>query len=94
MDDWRALVADVRRGNLAAFEAVVRRFMGMAVGYPYSILGDVGLAEDAAQEAFHCPKAHLTLARPEVRRAMLPIILEAREKDIEAGAHIGQALRR
>ncbi len=52
MDDWRALVADARAGDLAAFEAVVRRFMDMAVGYAYSVLGDFCLAEDAAQEAF------------------------------------------
>ena len=47
-----ALVEQVRCGNLDAYEAIVRRFQDMAVGYAYSQLGDFQLAEDAAQEAF------------------------------------------
>jgi RNA polymerase sigma factor (sigma-70 family) len=52
MSNWIAGVSEARDGDLAAFDAVVRRFQDMAVGYAYSILGDFPLAEDAAQEAF------------------------------------------
>ena len=46
------LVIQAQSGDLEAFAAIVRRFQDMAVGYGYSLLGDVYLAEDAAQEAF------------------------------------------
>ena len=46
------LVVQAQSGDLEAFAAIVRRFQDMAVGYGYSLLGDVHLAEDAAQEAF------------------------------------------
>jgi RNA polymerase sigma factor (sigma-70 family) len=36
----------------AAFGELVMRFQDMAYGYAYAILGDVHLAQDAAQEAF------------------------------------------
>jgi RNA polymerase sigma factor (sigma-70 family) len=35
-----------------AFGEVVRRFQDLAYGYAYALLGDAGLAQDAAQEAF------------------------------------------
>ncbi len=46
------LVISAREGDAEAFGAVVRRFQDMAVGYGYSLLGNLHLAEDAAQEAF------------------------------------------
>lgn len=46
------LVSQAREGDAEAFGAVVLRFQDMAVGYGYSLLGDLHLAEDAAQEAF------------------------------------------
>ena len=46
------LVEGARSGDLAAFARLVSRFQAMAYGYAYSILGDFGLAEDVAQEAF------------------------------------------
>jgi RNA polymerase sigma factor (sigma-70 family) len=49
--EWRAHVA-ARQGDLLAFDALVRRFQDMVVGYAYSLLGDFQLAEDAAQDAF------------------------------------------
>jgi RNA polymerase sigma factor (sigma-70 family) len=52
VQDWKAHIVAAQRGDLAAFEQVVRRFEDMAVGYAYSVLGDFQLAEDAAQEAF------------------------------------------
>ncbi len=52
MADWKAHVVGAQRGDLEAFDRVVRQFQDMAVGYAYSILQDFSLAEDAAQEAF------------------------------------------
>ncbi|MBS1788362.1 MAG: sigma-70 family RNA polymerase sigma factor [Acidobacteria bacterium] len=46
------LVDKAREGDAEAFGVVVRRFQDMAVGYGYSLLGNLHLAEDAAQEAF------------------------------------------
>jgi hypothetical protein len=46
------LIQQVRQGETGAYEPIVRRFQDMAVGYGYARLGDMQLAEDAAQEAF------------------------------------------
>lgn len=40
------------------------------------------------------PEAHLKLAEPDVRRQMVPVILEAREKDARAAQHLRNALDR
>ncbi len=47
-----ALVEAARRGEREAFAALVRRFQDMAVAYGMSTVGDLHLAQDAAQEAF------------------------------------------
>ncbi|MCI0487214.1 MAG: sigma-70 family RNA polymerase sigma factor [Blastocatellia bacterium] len=52
MGDLATLVMRARDGDGEAFGAVVRRFQDMAVGYGYSLLRDLYMAEDAAQEAF------------------------------------------
>jgi hypothetical protein len=52
VEDLVALIERVKQGDPGAYEPIVRRFQDMAVGYGYAILGDVQLAEDAAQEAF------------------------------------------
>ena len=52
VEDLTSLVVQVQQGQPEAFEALVRRFQDMAVGYAYSLLGDIHRAEDAAQEAF------------------------------------------
>jgi RNA polymerase sigma factor (sigma-70 family) len=52
VEELRALVIRVKGGDSAAYEAIVQRFQDMAVGYSYALLGDIQLAEDAAQEAF------------------------------------------
>src|SRR5690349_13582204 len=52
MSDVGLLVEAVRQGDLDAFNAVVRRFQGMAYAVAYDRVGDAHLAEDAAQEAF------------------------------------------
>jgi RNA polymerase sigma factor (sigma-70 family) len=50
--DLATLIRQVQQGNTEAYEPIVRRFQDMAVAYGYARLGDVQLAEDAAQEAF------------------------------------------
>jgi RNA polymerase sigma factor (sigma-70 family) len=50
--DLAALIRQVQQGNTDAYEPIVQRFQDMAVGYGYARLGDIQLAEDAAQEAF------------------------------------------
>jgi RNA polymerase sigma factor (sigma-70 family) len=52
MISLESLIRRVREHDDEAYEAIVRRFQDMAVGYGYSILRDFQLAEDAAQEAF------------------------------------------
>jgi RNA polymerase sigma factor (sigma-70 family) len=52
LDDIASLIAQVKQGHIGVYEAIVRRFQDMAVGYGYARLGDLQLAEDAAQEAF------------------------------------------
>jgi RNA polymerase sigma-70 factor, ECF subfamily len=47
--DW---VAAAQSGDKEAFSQVVKRCQDMAYGIAYAILGDTGLAQDAAQEAF------------------------------------------
>jgi RNA polymerase sigma factor (sigma-70 family) len=48
-------------GDLDAFEAIVRRFRGMAYASAYSMLDDAHLAEDVVQEAFI--EAYLNLSK-------------------------------
>ncbi len=52
MDELSRLVERAQRGDVAAFEQIVRSFQRMAVAYSYAQLGDRHLAEDVAQEAF------------------------------------------
>lgn len=52
MKELRVLVTQAKMGDHRAYETIVRRFQDMAVGYSYTLLGDMGLAEDVAQEAF------------------------------------------
>jgi F-type H+/Na+-transporting ATPase subunit beta len=55
--DW---VVAAQNGDKEAFSEVVKRCQDMAYGIAYAILGDTGLAQDAAQEAFIA--AYLDLA--------------------------------
>lgn len=57
MDDYSALVKQAQHSKALqqrheAFNELVRLFQGMAYRYAYATLGDVHLAEDAAQDAF------------------------------------------
>lgn len=48
----RSFIQAAQGGDLEAFGAIVKRFQGMACATAYTMLDDVGLAEDVAQEAF------------------------------------------
>ena len=50
--ELRALIDDVKAGDVYAFTELVRRYQNLAFGYAYAILRDFHLAQDAAQEAF------------------------------------------
>lgn len=50
--DLPTLVQTAQQGDHQAFGQIVHRFQDMAYAYAYSIVGDNGLAQDAAQEAF------------------------------------------
>lgn len=52
MKELADFVTRVQNGEWEAYEQIVQRFQDMAVGYSYSILGDLAAAEDVAQEAF------------------------------------------
>ena len=52
MEELAQVVERARQGDNRAFEALVRRFQDMAVGYAFSLLGNWHEAEDAAQDAF------------------------------------------
>ena len=52
MDNLQEKLIAARRGDSDAWEAVVRRYQDMAVGYAFALLGNWQEAEDAAQEAF------------------------------------------
>jgi RNA polymerase sigma factor (sigma-70 family) len=50
--DLAVLITRIQRGDRNAYAMLVQRFQDMAVGYAYAALGNMQLAEDAAQEAF------------------------------------------
>jgi len=52
VEELRTLVLAARAGDLESYGEIVRRFQDLAYGYAYSLLGDLHLAEDAAQQAF------------------------------------------
>jgi RNA polymerase sigma factor (sigma-70 family) len=55
------LVNKAQAGDRRAYNQIIQQFQNLAVGYAYSILGNVQLAEDAAQEAF--VEAYLNLSK-------------------------------
>jgi RNA polymerase sigma factor (sigma-70 family) len=75
-DTIHSIVLAAGRGDAEAFAVLVRRFQDMAVGYSYARLGDIGLAEDVAQEAFlhayrHIAEVHDPAAFPGWFRAVV-----------------------
>jgi RNA polymerase sigma-70 factor, ECF subfamily len=89
------LIARARRGEVTAYEELVRRYQDVAVRTAHVISPD-GDAEDAAQEAF--VKAHAALARFRPDAPFRPWLLrivanEARNRRRSAGRRAGLALR-
>ncbi|MBV7339183.1 sigma-70 family RNA polymerase sigma factor [Chloroflexi bacterium TSY] len=52
MNEIHQLVERAQNDDSEAFALLVERFQDMAVGYSYSMLGDLHLAQDVAQDAF------------------------------------------
>ena len=52
MDEIKRSIEQTKAGDINAFGVIVTRFQDMALGYALSILHDLQLAQDAAQEAF------------------------------------------
>jgi RNA polymerase sigma-70 factor (ECF subfamily) len=82
------LTERARRGDVAAYEALVRLHQQAAFRTAYSILGDAGEAEDAAQEGF--VKAFYALERFRAGAPFAPWLLrivanEARNRRRAAG---------
>lgn len=50
--NWYHIVTAAQLGDGQAFGQIVHRFQDMAFACAYAMLGDPGLAQDAAQEAF------------------------------------------
>jgi RNA polymerase sigma factor (sigma-70 family) len=89
-------VQRAQRGDVDAYEELVRRYQGIAHRTAYLITGDAAAAEDAAQTGF--VKAYYAL--PRFRRGALfkPWLLkivanEARNQNRSAGRRAGLALR-
>jgi len=89
------LIERARRGEVMAYEELVRRYQDVAVRAAHVIAPD-GDAEDAAQEAF--VKAYRALARFRTGSPFRPWLLrivtnEARNRRRSAGRRTGLALR-
>jgi RNA polymerase sigma-70 factor (ECF subfamily) len=90
------LIERARRGDLAAFGDLVRRYQEVAVRVAYVSCGDPTEAEDAAQEAMI--KAHAALPSFRSGAPFRPWLLrivanEARNRRRSAGRRAGLALR-
>ncbi len=90
------LVARAKRGDLVAYEELVRRYQPLAVRTAYLVSNGADDAEDAAQEAF--VKAYRALDRFRPGSPFRPWLLrivanEARNRRRSAGRRTGLALR-
>lgn len=66
------LAGGVARGDLAAFEVLVRRYQGRVLGFAVRVLGDRAEAEDVTQEVFATAWRRLdSLAEPAAVRTWL-----------------------
>ncbi|MDE2999992.1 MAG: GNAT family N-acetyltransferase [Gemmatimonadota bacterium] len=61
METLKPIFERAKRGDLKAYEQIVKGFQDLAVGYGFALLRDFHLAQDAAQEAF--TEAWLNLER-------------------------------
>ena len=94
--DEAELVERARRGDLEAWETLVRTYQGIAFRTAYLLAGNAADAEEAAQDGF--VKAHRALGRfrrgAELRPWLLRIVAnEARNRRRSAGRRSALALR-
>ena len=94
--DEAELVERARRGDLEAWETLVRRYQGIAFRTAYVLAGNAADAEEAAQDGF--VKAHRALGRFRRGAALKPWLLrivanEARNRRRSAGRRERLALR-
>ncbi|HEX2050759.1 MAG TPA: sigma-70 family RNA polymerase sigma factor [Actinomycetota bacterium] len=94
--DDAELVARARAGDARAYEALVRRYQGIAQRAAYVVTGDAAEAEDAAQDGF--VKAYYALHRFRADASFRPWVLkivtnEARNRRRSAGRRADLALR-
>jgi RNA polymerase sigma-70 factor (ECF subfamily) len=94
--DEAELVERARRGDLDAWETIVRTYQGLAFRTAYLLAGSAADAEEAAQDGF--VKAHRALGRfrrgAELRPWLLRIVAnEARNRRRSAGRRERLALR-
>ena len=94
LDDGE-LVRRARRGEVSAYEELVRRYQGVAHRTAYLVTGETAEAEDAAQSAFI--KAYAALGRFDPERPFRPWLLaivanEARNRRRKAARQTGLAL--
>lgn len=68
------LVEEVKKGNIGAFEVLVRRYQGKLLSFAYRILRDPHTAEDVVQEAFF--KIYQTIGRIDSNRLFANYIFE------------------
>ena len=90
------LIDRARRGDVSAYEELVRRYRDLALRTATVVAGDMGEAEDAAQEAFVKAYAALGRFRPGApfRPWLLRIVAnEARNRRRSAGRRDGLVLR-
>src|SRR3954468_5536522 len=95
-DNEAALVERARRGDSAAYEALVRAHQDIAFRTACVLAGSAADAEEAAQEAF--VKAWRALPRFRAGAPFRPWLLaivgnEARNRRRSAGGHVGLAAR-
>jgi RNA polymerase sigma-70 factor (ECF subfamily) len=95
VDDDNDLIERARKGEVMAYESLVRRYQDAAVRTAYVIAPD-GDADDAVQEAF--VKAYAALGRFRAGAPFRPWLLrivanEARNRRRSAGRRAGLALR-
>ena len=76
MTELSLLVIAAQQGDKDAFGQIVNRFQDMAYASAYALVGDPGLAQDIAQEAFLDAYLHLAKLRdpaPTVSTPVYPI---------------------
>ncbi len=91
MDDL-ALVANARRGDVGAFEELIRRHQDVAFRTAYLILRDADVAEDAAQEAMI--KAYRAIGRFREGSAFRPWLLKIVSNEALTAARSRQRFRK